>query len=100
MGISSAFKQLGVPTGTVGAISELRVCVDLLSRGFEVFRAVSQSCSCDLAILKSGQLLRIEVKTGYKRTDGKPIFSKIVHKADILALCYPTEIIYQPALPI
>src|ERR1039458_5705718 len=67
-----------IPTGTVGTIGELRVCVDLLSRDYEVFKAVSNHCSCDLAVLKNGMLKRIEVRTGYinkstgKRTTNLP----------------------------
>jgi hypothetical protein len=53
-----------LPTGTIGAISELRVAADLLAKGYEVFRALSPSCSCDLAILQKGKLLRVEVRTG------------------------------------
>src|SRR5207244_171702 len=53
---------LGLPSSTVGAISELRVACDLLEKKYEVFRAISAACSCDLAVLKNGKLLRIEVK--------------------------------------
>lgn len=62
----------GLPTGTTGAISELVICCDLLRRGYEVFRSVSPSCSCDLAVLKDGKLLRIEVKSVHlNRLNGK-----------------------------
>lgn len=57
--------KLDIPTGTIGAISELVISADLLRRGFAVFRAVSPSCSCDLAVLKDGKLFRVEVTTGY-----------------------------------
>lgn len=36
--------------------------VDLLSRGYEVFRSVSQACSCDLIAMKNRRLLRVEVR--------------------------------------
>lgn len=49
--------------GTIGAISELHVCADLLLRGYEVFRSVSPTASCDLAVLRGSRLLRIEVKS-------------------------------------
>lgn len=52
-------------TGTTGAISELAVATDLLRRGFEVFRSLSPTASCDLAILRGDRFLRVEVKTGY-----------------------------------
>ena len=41
--------------GTTGAIAELVVATDLLGRGYEVFRALSPSCSGDLAVLKNGE---------------------------------------------
>lgn len=49
---------------TTGAISELRVAVDLLVRGYNVFRALSPSCPCDLVILNNNNILRVEVTTG------------------------------------
>jgi hypothetical protein len=88
-----------IPTGTVGAIGELRVACDLMARGFEVFRAVSPSCSCDLAVIKNGKLFRIEVRTGYissysgKRCTNIP---KDSTKLDVLAVAFPDKITYTP----
>ena len=89
--------ELKVCTGTVGAINELRVCVDILSKGFEVFRAVSPSCSCDLAIIKNKKLTRVEVTTGHFCANGK-LFSvkKDKTKFDLLAIVTKTKIIYSP----
>ena len=56
---------------TVGAVSELRVCVDLASRGCEVYRALSPAAPCDLVVLSNGKLLRVEVKTGNRMASGK-----------------------------
>lgn len=92
-------KYLGIPPGTVGAIGELRVSVDLLAKGHEVFRALSPSCSCDLAILKDGKLLRIEVRTASECTDGRLYYGKDGFKADHWALCLPDRIIYEPPIP-
>lgn len=61
----------GLPSATVGAIAELAVAADLLSRGYEVFRAMSPSCSCDLAINSGGILIRVEVRTGYITSTGR-----------------------------
>jgi hypothetical protein len=100
--------QLPVPTGTVGAVAELLVAADLLKRGYEVFRAVSQACSCDLAVLKNGALLRVEVRTGYFDANGAPFRNKLtakdVGRSDIHAVVhhYPkggTLITYSPELP-
>lgn len=54
----------GLSTGKVGAVSELLVSADLILRGYEVFRAVSQSASCDLVIFRGDAMLRVEVRTG------------------------------------
>lgn len=91
----------GINKGTVGAISELRVAVDLLAKGYEVFRAMSQSCSCDLAILKNGKLSRIEVRTGYYTINGKLIYSKRDTdngRFDIWAIPTTRGITYDPPL--
>lgn len=85
-------------TDTVGLISEHRVVIDLLSKGYEVFRAVSHACSCDLAILKNGHLLRVEVRTGRYTSTGKIWHNQKGFKADVLATVMPEEIIYEPTL--
>ena len=95
-----AFGAPNVPSGTVGAISELIVSADLLSKGYEVFRALSQNCSCDLAILRNGKLLRIEVRTGYKDLiSGKVLTPKRSFRADILATVAGGQCYYAPPLP-
>jgi hypothetical protein len=50
-------------TGETGAISELAASVDLMIRGYEVFRALSPHASCDLIAISPGSLLRIEVRS-------------------------------------
>ena len=90
-----------VNTGTVGAISELKVAIDLMSKGYKVFRALSPMCSCDLAVLKDKTLLRVEVTTGhfnghyssnktlsYDRHDPKNF--------DIIAVVTSQGILYKP----
>ena len=76
----------GLPTGTVGAISELKVGADLLGKGFEVFRALSPSCSCDLAILRDGRLVRVEVTTGHRSSTGRVIHPSKINRYDLLAV--------------
>lgn len=66
--------SLGLSTATTGAVGELLVAVDLMKRGFDVFRALSPSSSCDLAFVNKGRLIRVEVRTGYLRSDGKVSF--------------------------
>ncbi len=95
---NNPYRHIPIPTGTVGAISEFRVVIDCLSSGYEVFRACSPACSCDLAILVNEKLLRIEVRTSYRLKSGKVAAHSEI-RADILAKVLPDEIIYEPSLP-
>ena len=92
----------GNTAGTTGAISELRVAIDLLAKGFNVFRALSPHCPCDLAVLKNGKLLRIEVRTAYRSVAGKPYKRRSrrddINNIDIYAFVLADEIIYEPIL--
>ncbi len=81
---------------------ELVVCVDLLRRGYHVFRAVAPNCACDLLILKDGTLTRVEVTTGYIGLKGNlahPV--KDPNRFDLLAVVTYREdgredIVYRP----
>ena len=88
-----------VSSGTRGAIGELTICVDLLSKGYEVFRSVSPTSSCDLAILKDGKLLKVEVRTGYRSRSGNLMFKKTDRGHDIYAVVIGNNTMYIPPLP-
>lgn len=89
-----------ISPGKSGAVSELVVSADLLTRGYEVFRAVAQDGSCDMIILKNGSLQRVEVRTGYKTDDGKIKATTTrldPKKYDVLAIVIAgREICYHP----
>ena len=77
----------GFSPSTVGAISELLVSADLMKKGFEVFRALSPSCSCDLIAAKKGRLLRVEVRTGqYNRQEPTIYYKQTDVKGDLMAV--------------
>jgi hypothetical protein len=59
-----------VPSGTVGAIAELLVSADLLSRGYHVFRAMSPSSPCDLLVMKDSLSARVEVRRVTRDREG------------------------------
>ena len=92
------YKAVGrrLPTATVGTLSELQVCMDLLWKGHEVFRAVSPACSCDLAILRHNKLLRIEVTTGHYMSGRLQYGPHKLENYDILAVVPPddSDIVY------
>lgn len=97
---STGRSAIKLSSGTRGTIGELLVAADLLGKGFAVFRALSPSCACDLAILKDSKLVRVEVTTASLLQNGKPAYSK--HdpaKYDVLALVFHNgKIIYEPEL--
>jgi len=67
-----------IPTGSVGAMSEMYVAGYLLENGYSVFRAMSPSCYCDLIAKKNGKTLEVEVRTGYMSTDNKLSFPTLL----------------------
>lgn len=79
----------------------MRVCVDLLERGYSVFRSVSPSCKCDLVAMKGGVLTRVEVKTAYMSLGGK-IMAPNGDKNEYDVMAYAVRghgIVYEPSLP-
>ena len=54
-----------ITAGTVGAISEMLVCADLMSKGYAVFRALSPACFCDAIATKGDKILKVEIRTAY-----------------------------------
>lgn len=98
--VPSKFK--GNTATTTGAISELRTAIDLMSRGYHVFRALSPSCPCDLAVLQGDKLIKIEVRTVKMSYSGKVIKSKFprddTEMIDHYAWVTPTGVIYEPEL--
>ena len=94
--------RVGISAASVGAISELIVCADLMGKGFSVYRALSPNSPCDLmAITPKGECARIEVKTAEMTKGGTvcaiPNLNRNQH--DILAVVTrTTDIIYEPPL--
>lgn len=94
-------RGLALPYHVIGTIAELRVAADLMLKGYKIFRAIANN-SCDLVILKNGQLLRVEVKSGFRTLSGKPYKQGIKkgHESnyDVLAHVFIDEIVYEPEL--
>lgn len=92
----------GVTTPTVGAMNELLVACRLMLLGYNVFRALSPSCPCDLAILKGEKLIRVEVTTGTMGITGRLSFPKTKlkdgGKCDLLAVVHKGSIYFSPDL--
>lgn len=97
MPLSKDQKYDRTSTGAIGAANELRAAVFLMRRGYEVFRALSPTCSCDLIVLKDGLLKRVEVRTGRRATNGTSVYAKRTHHADLLVIVIGSKIVLEPA---
>lgn len=92
-------KSIELPTGTVGAIGELIASADLLSKGFEVFKAVSMHATSDLIIRKDNRYYSVEVKAGKLNDNKGLVFSRPKYNKDLLAIVLPNKLIqYRPSL--
>lgn len=85
---SPRYPEGSLSPATRGAVAELVACINLVNDGYEVFRAVSPSCSCDLIAQKSGQMFRVEVRTGTLTPTGKRYFPAY-GQYDMLIVVYP-----------
>lgn len=61
---------------TKGAISELVASSFLMTKGYDVFRALSPSCYCDIVAIKGTYKYEIDVKSGYSNLSQKLSFPK------------------------
>jgi hypothetical protein len=91
-----------VSPSTLGAISELVASANLARKGFDVFRAISPACPCDLIAFKGGVSVRVEVRTAYVAHDGcirAGIYTKDKGSFDVLAAVIDgTQVAYWPEL--
>lgn len=76
------------------------VCVDLLRKGWHVFRAVSPQSPCDLIAIKGICTIQIEVRTAGTRSKKGKIYAPKHGKHDVLAVVKDFQIEYSPALPV
>lgn len=59
-----------IASGTVGAITELKVSTWFMEKGYAIFRALSPACFCDLIAIRNSEVLYLEVRTGYISANG------------------------------
>lgn len=69
-------------TASVGSVSEMMACCELLKKGYSVFRSVSASAFCDIVAVKREETLLIEVRTGYISSIGNINFPHQLHNTN------------------
>jgi hypothetical protein len=94
-----AYADSGLTRTTVGDIGELRVGVDLLARGYDVFKSLCGNCWTDLIVAIDGKLLSVQVRTGRRTSSGTLMYPKDKEHSDMTAVVLPNEIVYLPPLP-
>lgn len=75
----------------IGASSELRVAIDLLERGLDVYKSMTSGGLCDLVFVdrNTGKSTTVEVKTAQSERGRKPPRSMgRQNKFDVLAIVY------------
>jgi hypothetical protein len=85
----------GLTTTTVGDIGEYRVGVDLLKKGYDVFKSMCGNGWADLIVAVDRKLSTVGVRTGYRKA-GTVWYNKRDLETDIVAVVLPDEIIYIP----
>jgi len=51
-------------------MGELMVSLDLMKKGYQIFRGMCPTCTCDLIAIKDGRLYRVEVTKGITKKIG------------------------------
>ena len=79
-------KTFDLSTGKIGAIGELLVSVDLMKKGFEVYRALSSASSSDLIIKKDNKISTIEVRAGRILSNNEVSYPTNDIRSDVIAV--------------
>lgn len=87
----------GLPTPVIAAMSELVCATDLMRLGWDVYRAVAWTASCDIVAIKGNTVLRVEVRTAAVLKDDKLTSAKN-GRYDVLARVWYDEVEYAPPL--
>lgn len=94
-------------TATIGSIHEYQVSVDLMRRGWQIFKALSPNGPVDLVAIKADRILRVQVTKGSKYKSESKRTERICHgkgkngsgRYDLLAISMVSgEIVYIPTL--
>jgi hypothetical protein len=90
-----------IPAQSVVEVNIQRVFIDLVCRGFHVFRSIPSLESCELLILFPEDTNYMTIKVVSASTRGDKIYISHRHYkySHTLAICTPDKIIYDPELP-
>lgn len=82
---------------TKGAVGELIVSADLMSRGFFVYRCLSSTGPFDLVAVRDGEMFRIEVRCGHIDSEKRLQYAQPQDgRYDVLAIALSDGVRYKP----
>ena len=82
----------------------LQGAADLMTKGYQVFRALTPDAECDLVVISKGKCYRVEVKSTFVVYVGKDatvagsLVASNKYRYDILAEVVNGSILYTPSL--
>lgn len=80
--------------GQTGAIGELVVSIELMRRGYDVYRAINPDAEFDLVAVKDDAVTRVEVRSVARRKDGSLCVSmRSTDKCDLYAFVCRDEVV-------
>lgn len=86
-------------TGAVAEANEMTVAIDLLQRGYEVFRSAFPAQSCDMLVRFADTTMRVEVTSGNYTGSGTLVHpERDPSKYDVMAVVANGKITYKPEL--
>lgn len=88
-----------VVSSTRGAANELIVAVDLMRRGYHVFRALSPAAPCDLLVQHGELIVRVEVRSTSSGKPGGAVGAKDKGRFDVAAVVAADGTIHYDGLP-
>ena len=100
---TTGVRRVKITSGNLGAKNELVVAIDLIEKGFNVFRSLTPNAPFDLVAYRNKQLYRIEVKTARLNLDGtrrsqQHLVKTHIGDIDAVAWVMPNKIEYQAIL--
>ena len=82
-------------TFALGSVGESMACIDLIKKGYQVFKAFLPGQLCDLVILKDNKFETTEVRVGRIRSGGGMEYTKPKTKVDVIAVVLPDKVVYK-----
>jgi len=79
----------------MGRIGEAIACIDLIKKGYQVFKAYLPRHPFDLVILKDNKFEIVEVKVGRIKLGRSIEYTRPKRKVDVIAIVLRDKVVYK-----